>query len=113
MGMFIPGIFICGDACGLGDAAGIGMLCMCGVGDGVGEAAGICIPGMFGIWGVGERDALGVGDGEGIGIPCLCCACVAETTSVNARIPNDRPECIGVPFRNMNSVVTLRRTRVK
>jgi len=71
--MFIPGIF-CGEACGLGEADGIGIFCMCGLGDGVGDAAGISIPGIFCIWGVGEGDAFGAGVGDGIGIPCLCCA---------------------------------------
>jgi len=66
IGIFIPGIFIWGDACGLGEAEGMGMLCMCGVGDGVGEAAGICIPGMLGIPGVADGDAFGVG-GVGFG----------------------------------------------
>ena len=70
--MFIPGIFIWGDA--LGEAAGIGMLCMCGVGDGVGEAVGICFDGIC-LVGVGDGDSFGAGVGVGIGIPCLCCAC--------------------------------------
>jgi len=70
--MFIPGIFIWGDA--LGEAAGIGMSCMCGVGDGVGEAVGICFDGICFV-GVGDGDSFGAGVGVGIGIPCLCCAC--------------------------------------
>jgi hypothetical protein len=70
MGMFIPGIF-CGEACGLGEADGIGMLCMCGVGEVVGEA--LDMPGMvFSIAGVGDGEAFGAG--VGAGIPCLCCA---------------------------------------
>ena len=62
--MFIPGTFICGDAWGLGEAAGIGMLCMCEVGEGLGE--GICIAGMLCIVGVGVGEAFGVGEGIGI-----------------------------------------------
>jgi len=65
------GMFICsGDA--FGDAAGIGMfICVCGDAAGVGEAAGICMPGMSFIFaGVGDGDGLGEarGVGEGIGI---------------------------------------------
>ena len=70
--MFIPGIFIWGD--GLGEAAGIGMLCIGGVGEGVGDALGIGMPDMFfSISGVGDGDAFGAGVVVGIGIPCLCC----------------------------------------
>lgn len=60
--MFIPGIFIWGDA--VGDAPGIGMLCMCGVGEG--DGVGICFDGMPCIAGVGVGDAFGVGEGIGI-----------------------------------------------
>jgi len=67
--MFIPGIFIWGDA--LGEAAGIGMLCMCGVGDGdafgagVGEAIGFDPP--------ADAGGSDFGVGDGIGIVCWCC----------------------------------------
>src|SRR5690349_5643292 len=82
-GIFIPGICPTGLAEGLaegigmficsgeaeGDAEGIGMLCVCGVGVGVGDPAGICMPGIFGIVGVGEGEAAGVGAGVAAGSP--------------------------------------------
>ena len=91
IGIFIPGIFICcGEAAGegLGDAEGIGMLCMWEVGDGVGDAAGICIPGIVFIEGVGDGEAFGVGVAEGIGIPCLCCARIEVSSSIPTREAN-------------------------
>jgi hypothetical protein len=71
IGMFI---FFSGDACGFGEAVGIGIpgifICVCG--DGEGEADGIGMPGMFiCICGDGE------GEADGIGMPgmfiCICC----------------------------------------
>jgi|ERR1051325_1452100 hypothetical protein len=67
----------CGE--GVGDAEGIGILCMCGSGDGLGE--GIGIPGMFCIAGSCGDDAFGVGVGEGIGIPCGCWARIGAKIS--------------------------------
>src|SRR5437016_4182351 len=76
IGIFIPGIFICGDAagCALGEGEACGIcipgifICICrGDDDGEGLACGIFIPGMFIFWGKG----LAVGDAlvAGIFIP--------------------------------------------
>jgi len=78
MGMFIPGIF-CGEACGLGEADGIGMLCMCGVGEGTGFDP--------------PADAGGsdFGVGDGIGIGCWCCPCAeASNNKTNREVSTTR-----------------------
>ena len=40
-----------------------------GSGEAEGDAEGICMPGMFGIVGVGDGEAAGVGVGVAAGIP--------------------------------------------
>ena len=81
IGIFIPGIFICGDAAdrapGEGEACGICIpgificICCCGEACGFGEADGICIPGMF--ISIFCGDAEGDGLVWGIFIPGMFC----------------------------------------
>ena len=99
MGMFIPGMFICG----------------CGEAADVGEAAGIFMPGIFCIDGLGAGEGLGAGVGEGIGIVCLCCAFVAGIMrAINARILKQLPQDIGLPFKTVNrGRATFGGTRIK
>jgi hypothetical protein len=93
-GIFMPGMWICGDALGL--AARIGMF-RCGsisVGDacgfGGGELAGVCMPGMFMCGSIFSAGACGLGVAElaGICIPgmllmsCVLGACSLFRTSV-------------------------------
>jgi len=46
-GIFIPGVWVCGDAVGVAEGIGIFMSVFSGDADGFGEFVGICIPGVL------------------------------------------------------------------
>ena len=73
-GIFMPGVWVCGDAVGLAEGIGIFMSIFSGDagGFGDGELVGICIPGICisGVWVCGDAvgRAEGIGDGELVGL---------------------------------------------
>jgi hypothetical protein len=72
----------CGVVLFVGVFIGIDMSILCsgdGEACGVGEAAGICIPGMFPIPGFASDDeGVGVGECDGMGIPFMSMPCVSR-----------------------------------
>jgi hypothetical protein len=109
-GIFMPGVWVCGDSLGVAEGMGIFMSIFSGDagGFGDGELVGICIPGICvpGVWVCGDSlgvaegmgifrsifsgDAGGLGDGELVGIcipgmllmSCFFCGCVLFRTKV-------------------------------